>query len=107
MTAPTSDVLFHLVPGCEFVVRGEPTNADEYDQQVEWLTDSPKPTWAEVEAARGTVADIENRREIEAARRFDYIREADALFFGFQRGENTEQEWLDKVAEIRARHPYA
>jgi len=33
--------------------------------------------------------------------------EADPLFFGWQRGENTEQEWLDKVAEIRARYPYA
>ena len=41
------------------------------------------------------------------ARRHDFINEADPLYFGWQRGENTEQEWLDKVAEIRARHPYA
>jgi hypothetical protein len=31
--------------------------------------------------------------------------EADPLFFKWQRGEGTEQEWLAKVAEIKARHP--
>lgn len=34
-----------------------------------------------------------------------YIAEADPLFFKHQRGEATEQEWLDKVAEIKARYP--
>lgn len=33
-----------------------------------------------------------------------YIKEADPLFFKWQRGEATEQEWLDKIAEIKARH---
>lgn len=32
--------------------------------------------------------------------------EADPLFFKYQRGEITEQEWLDKVQEIRDRFPY-
>lgn len=45
--------------------------------------------------------------EAKRQRRGAYSSEADPLFFGWQRGENTEQEWLDKVAEIRARHPYA
>lgn len=31
--------------------------------------------------------------------------EADPLFFKWQRGEATEQEWRDKVDEIRARFP--
>ena len=44
--------------------------------------------------------------EATQARRNAYLLEADPLFFGWQRGENTEQEWLDKVAEIRARYPY-
>ena len=34
-----------------------------------------------------------------------YQREADPLFFKAQRGEATHQEWLDKVAEIKARYP--
>jgi len=43
--------------------------------------------------------------EAEANRKAAYIAEADPLFFRAQRGEITEQEWLDKVAEIKARYP--
>jgi hypothetical protein len=41
-----------------------------------------------------------------AARAAAYAAEADPLFFKVQRGEATEQEWLDKIEEIRARYPY-
>jgi len=34
-----------------------------------------------------------------------YRIESDPLFFKSQRGEATQQEWLDKVAEIKARYP--
>jgi len=43
--------------------------------------------------------------EAEANRRAAYVQEADPLFFKAQRGEATEQEWLDKVAEIKQRYP--
>jgi len=33
-----------------------------------------------------------------------YRNESDPLFFKWQRNESTEQEWLDKVAEIKARY---
>lgn len=33
-----------------------------------------------------------------------YIKEADPLFFKWQRGEATQQEWLDKIAEIKAQN---
>ncbi len=32
--------------------------------------------------------------------------ESDPLYFAWQRGETTEEAWLEKVAEIRARFPY-
>lgn len=35
-----------------------------------------------------------------------YIKESDPLFFKYQRGDGTQQEWLDKIAEIKARYPY-
>lgn len=35
-----------------------------------------------------------------------YRNEADPLFFKWQRGEATEQEWLDKVNEIKQRYQY-
>ena len=62
------------------------------------------------EIAQQTETDTERKTrttaEINAARRGAYAVEADPLYFGWQRGENTEQAWLDKVAEIRARYPY-
>jgi hypothetical protein len=45
--------------------------------------------------------------QIATLRRQAYQLEADPLFFKAQRGEATEQEWLDKIAEIRARYPEA
>ena len=35
-----------------------------------------------------------------------YASESDPIFFKSQRGAATQQEWLDKVAEIEARYPY-
>jgi len=43
--------------------------------------------------------------EAEANRKSAYIAEADPLFFKAQRDEATYQEWLDKIAEIKARFP--
>lgn len=39
------------------------------------------------------------------ARHQAYVEESDPIFFKWQRGEATQQEWLDKVAEIKARFP--
>lgn len=35
-----------------------------------------------------------------------YTTESDPLFFKYQRGEATKEEWEAKIAEIRARYPY-
>lgn len=43
---------------------------------------------------------------IQEARRQAYVLTADPLFFGWQRGDNTEQEWLDAVEKIRLDNPY-
>jgi hypothetical protein len=44
--------------------------------------------------------------EQEAKRATAYALEADPLFFQAQRGKATQQQWLDKIAEIEARYPY-
>jgi len=41
-----------------------------------------------------------------AARAEAYKTEADPLFFKSQREEATTDEWLAKIAEIKARFPY-
>ena len=43
---------------------------------------------------------------IDSMRRGAYQQEADPIFFQWQRGEKTEQEWLDAIAAINARFPY-
>lgn len=44
--------------------------------------------------------------EAQAARASAYTEEADPLFFEWRAGEGTEQAWLEKREEIRARYPY-
>ena len=66
------------------------------------MIDLSKLKTAEQKAAEAEQQRIE---QIRASRRAAYIAEADPLFFKAQRGEATEQEWLDKVAEIKARYP--
>ena len=36
-----------------------------------------------------------------------YQKESDPIYFKWQRGEATQQEWLDKIAAIKARYPIA
>lgn len=44
--------------------------------------------------------------EIKLDRLLAYRQESDPLFFKWQRGEATQQEWLDKIEEIKIRYPY-
>jgi hypothetical protein len=66
-------------------------------------------TWEVKPAAPETVAQRleQQRRATEQQRLQAYREEADPLFFMAQRGEATMAEWQAKVAEIKARFPYA
>lgn len=80
-------------------------NGDDYSG-LEWNDASPKPSKKELEAQWPSVAlNIEIRR-IKGLRNRAFIADADPLFFGWQRGENTEQEWLDAVQSVRDTYPY-
>lgn len=45
--------------------------------------------------------------QIAALRQAAYQAESDPIYFKWQRGEATQQQWLDKIAEIKARYPIA
>ena len=47
----------------------------------------------------------EKLQQVENNRRNAYRNEADPLYLKWQRGESTEQEWLDKIEEIKDRFP--
>jgi hypothetical protein len=93
-------IIDSLYPSCNFVLVG-----NSYDG-LTWLSDTPKPTQEELDAAWPQVQYEQQRAEIETQRRNAYTQEADPLFFSYQRGEATEQDWLDAVESIRTRFPY-
>jgi len=79
-------------------------NGDTYDG-LTWLSDSPKPSQQELEAAWPAVQQARQQAEVDRQRHAAYVAESDPLFFQWQRGEATEQQWRDKVAEIQTRYP--
>ena len=80
-------------------------DGDTYDG-LTWLDNTPKPSQAELDAAWPQV-DYDNQvADVESARRADYESTSDPLFFEWQRGDGTEQAWLDAVAAVKAAHPY-
>jgi hypothetical protein len=95
-------VLTALHPGAQWALNG-----DGYDG-LTWLEDSPKPSKAELDGAWPQVQKDRANAAAQVARAAAYRAEADPLFFAWQRGEEdaSEQLWLAKVEEVRARHPY-
>lgn len=58
------------------------------------------------EITAAIAASIPSLEQQQAARAEAYRVEADPIFFKAQRGEATMDEWLAKVAEIKALYPY-
>jgi hypothetical protein len=51
-------------------------------------------------------AQSQKKASQEAARREAYTLESDPLMAKMLRGDATKEEWLAKIAEIKARYPY-
>lgn len=98
----------YLSPGCEFSMNGDdPTTAEEYAERIVWIAPAnSQPSWHDVVAAWPTVNEAIANERARRQRLVAFRDEADPLFFGWQRGENTEQAWLDKCEEIRQQFPY-
>lgn len=71
-----------------------------------WLSNTPKPTQAELEAAWPEVDYNNQIAAVEAARRVAYEQQSDGLFFEWQRGDGTEAAWREAVAKVKVAHPY-
>jgi hypothetical protein len=80
-------------------------NGDNYSG-LEWLDDSPKPSEVELKKLWPGVQHEAECVVAEKQRQAAYAAEADPLFFKYQRGEATEQEWLDAVQAVKDAHPY-
>jgi hypothetical protein len=73
-----------------------------------WLSDTPKPTEKQLEAQWAEVQYETDLDAVKSARHAAYIAPggSDAVFMKYQRGEATEQEWLDAVQAINDANPY-
>ena len=93
-------VLTANYPGAQWSLSG-----NDYDT-LDWLDDTPKPSQAELDAQWPQIDYQNHYAAVENARRAAYEAESDPLFFEWQRGDGTEQAWLDAVAAVKAAHPY-
>lgn len=92
------------------VEAGVVTNVVVADAPLEanWIeTDQAGPGWLYQDGQfTAPPPVVPTRAEQEANRQAAYTAEADPLFFKWQAGEATEEEWLAKRQEIRDRYPY-
>lgn len=73
---------------------------------LQWFSDTPKPTQAELDAQWAQVDYANQCALVETARRLAYEAQSDGLFFEWQRGDGTEAAWRKAVAAVKAAHPY-
>lgn len=93
--------LEHLRPGSSWTLDGLDYSG------LTWLDDEQtKPTEEECETAWATLERSLATAEVRAARQAAYSELSDPMFFKWQRGTATEQDWLDSVASVREQYPY-
>lgn len=73
-----------------------------------WENDAPQPSEAEIAKAAKDGAFQREYDAVNVARAIAYAAPggSDGIFFKYQRGEATEQEWLDAVQAINDANPY-
>lgn len=71
-----------------------------------WLSEGDAPTEAELSAEWAQVQYEVQYEAVEQARHAAYQKDADPVFFQFQRGSATELEWLAAVEAVKTAHPY-
>ncbi len=80
-------------------------DGDSYEG-LTWLSDSAKPSEAQLEALWPEVQHEVAYADVEQARAVAYRESSDPIFFEWQRGDATEAEWLSAVDAVKTAHPY-
>jgi len=95
-------VLITKFPGTEWGLDGE-----TYSDLI-WFDKSPKPTEDELLALWPDVEYEASYNSVNQIRALAYAAPggSDGIFFQYQRGEKTEQDWLDAVQAINDANPY-
>lgn len=80
-------------------------DGDDYSG-LTWISETSKPTEKEL---LSQWVDVKFQREYDAVtetRQQQYAKLSDPIFMQYQRGEATEQEWLDAVKAVKDANPY-
>jgi hypothetical protein len=80
-------------------------NGDSY-AGLTWLSEGDAPTEAELSAEWAQVEYEVAYEAVQKQRQAAYQAESDPVFFDYQRGDATEQEWLDAVEAVKVANPY-
>ena len=80
-------------------------NGDDY-AGLTWLSDTPKPTKKTLESLWPEVQYEVAYEQVEQARQVSYQASADPLFFKWQAGSGTKEEWEAERQRIKDAHPY-
>ena len=66
-----------------------PLTEEQKKERAQWAKEKPE----------------REKAEATEARRQGYVRISDPVFFQWQRGEKTEQDWKDAIAEVEKLYP--
>jgi len=86
--------------GAEWTLSG-----DDYSG-LTWLSEGKAPTEKQLEALWPEVQSEVAHEQVEQARAAAYRETADPLFFKYQSGEATEEEWQAARQAVREMYPY-
>ena len=73
---------------------------------LDWYSESPKPTEAQLQAQWAEVEYSDKYEAVETTRRTQYEAQSDGLFFEWQRGTNTQAAWETAVQAVKDANPY-
>lgn len=96
---------YPAILGTKYIGSSWTLDGDSYDG-LTWLSDTPKPTQAELDALWPQVQYENQVAAVEQARLVAYEQQSDPIFFKWQRGDATEIEWREAVAKVKAENPY-
>lgn len=100
----------YSIEGTDYSTLGFNTGATTSDGTAiySWTKDSnySGPTEEEINQEYSKLLEEYPKKVIQESRATAYVKETDPLFFKYQAGEVTKEEWLVKREEIRQRYPY-
>jgi len=93
-----AEAISSLCPTAQWIMRGD---------VIEWYSSNiTQPSEEEIQQELERLQAEYPKKEAQASRASAYSQEADPLFFKYQAGEVSKEEWLAKREEIRNRYPY-